>query len=72
MSGNNFRFIYLEILKHLFSHERSKHCASDEEVKTAMMQWLWELSAEFYESAIYALIWRWNIAIEKNGDYVKE
>ena len=51
---------------------RGKHYASNEEVKTAMMEWLKEQSTEFYEACIHSLIWKWNIAIERNGDYVEK
>ena len=51
---------------------RSKHYASDKEVKTAEMNWLKKPSREFYEAGIYAFIRWWNIAIERNGDYVDE
>ena len=39
-------------------------------MKTAV-KWLKEQSTEFYEAGIHALIQRWNIAIERNGDYVE-
>ena len=51
---------------------RGKHYASDEEVKTAVMQWLKKQSTEFYEAGIHALFRRWNIANESNGDYVEK
>ena len=51
---------------------RGKHYASDEEMKTAVIKWLKEQSTEFYETGIHALIQRWNIAIERNGDYVEK
>ena len=60
---------------HLFSPIkeglRGKHYASDEEVKTAVTMWLKKQLAECYEAGIHALIWRRNVAIEKNGDYVE-
>ena len=51
---------------------RGKYYASDKEVKTAVMKWLKVQSTEFYEIRIHALIWMWNIAIERNGDYVEK
>ena len=45
---------------------RSKHYASDEEVKTAVKKWPKE------QAGIHALIRRWNIAIERNRDYVEK
>ena len=51
---------------------RGKHYACDGEVKTSVMKWLKEQSTEFYEAGIYALIHRWNITIERNGDIVEK
>ena len=51
---------------------KGKHCASDEEVKTAVMKWLKELSTEFYEACIHALIRSWNIPFERNSNYVEK
>ena len=51
---------------------RGKCYASDEEGKTTVLEWLKKPSKEFYEAVIEALIGRWNIAIERNGDYVKK
>ena len=50
---------------------RSKHYASGEEVKTAAVKRLKEKSTGFYEAG-NAFIWRWNIAIKRNSDYVKK
>ena len=44
-----------------------KDYASDEEVKTAVIN-----STDFYEAEIHVLIRRWNIAFERNDDYVKK
>ena len=46
---------------------RGKPYASDEEVKTAVMKWFKEQSAEFCQAGIHALIQRQ----KKNGDYVE-
>ena len=46
--------------------------ANDKKVKTAVMKWLKELSTEFYEVGIHALIRRWGIATERKVDYVKK
>ena len=42
-----------------------KHCASNDEIKIAGMKWLKEQSIEFYETGIYGLIRRLNIAIDR-------
>ena len=61
---------------HLFSPIkeglRGKHYTIDEEVKTAVMKWLKEQWTEFYEADVHALIRRWNIVCERNGDYVEK
>ena len=36
------------------------------------MKWLKEQSTEFQEAEIYAIIQRWNMAIERNSDYVEK
>ena len=41
-------------------------------MKTAVMKWLKEQSIEFYEAGKHALIRKWNITIERNGDYVEK
>ena len=50
---------------------RSKHYFSDDEVKSVVTKWFKEQSTEFYGAGIYALIRRWNIAIERNGDWIE-
>ena len=50
---------------------RGTHLAGDEESKIAVMKWLKEQSRESYLAEIHALIRMWNIAIERNGDYVE-
>ena len=51
---------------------RGKQYASDEEVKTAVKKWPKEHSTESDEAGTHAVIGRWNIAIERNGDYVEK
>ena len=51
---------------------RGKYYSSDEKVKTAVMKWLQEQSREYFEGEIHVLIWRWNIAIDRNGEYVEK
>ena len=60
----------------LFGHMKEgswgKYYASDKEVKTVVMRWIKEQSTEFYKAGIHTLIWRMNITIKKNGDYVEK
>ena len=54
LRGNDFDVCLLNP----FSWDRrdDKHYASDEEVKTVVLRWLKEQSAEFYAARIHALI----------------
>ena len=51
---------------------RGKHYVSEKEMKTAEIKWLKEQSTEFYKAGVHALIWSWNVVIERNGDYVEK
>ena len=52
---------------------KGKLYASDKEVKTTVMKkWLKEQSTEFYGTGIHALIRKWIIIIEKNGESVEK
>lgn len=51
---------------------RGEHYGNDEEVKSAVRNWLRKQPPEFYEAGIHALIRRWNRAIERGGDYVEK
>ena len=46
--------------------------STDEEVKTAVKKWLRDQNAEFYEAGIQALLRRWTVAVERDGDYVEK
>ena len=51
---------------------KGKRYSSDEEVKSLVKKWLKEQSTELYGAGIHALIRRWNIAIERNSDYLEK
>ena len=51
---------------------RGKYSARDGELKTAVMKWPKEQLTEFYEAVIHTLNQRWNIAIERDDDYVNK
>ena len=51
---------------------KGKHYASDKEVKTTVMKLFEEQSAKLYNVGIHFLIRRWNIANERNSDYVEK
>ena len=41
-------------------------------MKTAVMKWLKEKLTEFYQAIIHALIGRWNIAVDRDDDYIEK
>lgn len=49
-----------------------KHFQSDEEVKTAVHEWLQAQPKEFFKRGIHALPKRWNTCITRQGDYVEK
>ena len=51
---------------------RGKYYSSDDEEKSVVKKWLKEQSTIFYGTGIHALIRKWNIVIERNGDYVEK
>ena len=51
---------------------RGNQYGNDNEVKTAVLNWLRHQPAEFYNSGIHALIHRWTVALERGGDYVEK
>ena len=51
---------------------RGNRHGSDNEVKTAVLNWLRHQPAEFYNTGIHALIHRWTVALERDGDYVEK
>ena len=60
------------LLGSMYEGLRGKHYSSDKEVKSVVKRCLKEKSTELYGAGIHALIRRWNIAIERNGDYVEK
>ena len=42
------------------------------EVKTAVLNWLRHQPAEFYSNDIHAFVYRWTVALERDGDYVEK
>ena len=48
-----------------------QHFSSDE-VKTAVRKWLKMQPVEFYNKGIFALIKRWEKAVQKAGDYIEK
>ena len=45
---------------------------NDNEVKTAVLNWLRHQPAEFYNTGIHAFVHRWTLALERGGDYVEK
>ncbi|GFR95579.1 histone-lysine N-methyltransferase SETMAR [Elysia marginata] len=51
---------------------RGKHCENDEAVKSAVKSWLKEQPIQFYEAGVRALVKRWNVDLDRGGDYVEK
>ena len=51
---------------------RGNRYGNDNEVKTAVLNWLRHQPAEFYNTGIDALVHRWTVALERGGDYVEK
>ena len=51
---------------------RGQQFTTDEQVKHAVKIWLKSHSNEFYKAGIHALVHRWTVGIEKEGDYIKK
>ena len=51
---------------------RGDRYTTDKEVKTAVKKWLRGQNAEFYEAGIQALLRRWIVVVDRDGDYVEK
>ena len=51
---------------------RGNRYGNDNEVKTAVLNWLRHQPAEFYNTGIHVLVHRWTVALERGGDYVEK
>ncbi|GFR63115.1 transposase [Elysia marginata] len=51
---------------------RGNYYENDEELKNAVKTWQKEQPIKFYEAGIHALVKRWNVALERRGDYVEK
>jgi len=49
----------------------SKSFRSDEEVQQVVHEWLHSQPKDFFSRGIHALPERWNICMERHGDYVE-
>ena len=61
-------FLYLQLKKHL----KGNHYDSDEEVIAAVRQWCREQLPEFFADGIRQLVRRWQLCIDRDGDYVEK
>ena len=61
-------FLFLQLKKHL----KGNHNDSDEEVVAAVRQWCWEQSPEFFADGIRQLVRRWQLCVDRDGDYVEK
>ena len=61
-------FLFLQLKKHL----KGNHYNSDEEVVAAVRQWCREQSPEFFADGIRQLVRRWQLCVDRDGDYVEK
>ena len=61
-------FLFLQLKKHL----KGNHYDSDEEVVEAVRQWCREQSPEFFADGIRQLVRRWQLCVDRGGDYVEK
>ena len=61
-------FLYLQLKKQL----KGNHYDSDEEVIAAIRQWCREQLTEFFADGIRQLVRRWQLCIDRDGDYVEK
>ena len=61
-------FLFLQLKKHL----KGNHYDSDEEVVAAVRQWYREQSPEFFADGIHQLVRRWQLCVDRDGDYVEK
>ena len=61
-------FLFLQLKKHL----KGYHYDSDEEVVEAVRQWCREQSPEFFADGIRQLVRRWQLCVDRGGDYVEK
>ena len=60
-------FLFLPLKKHL-----KGNYDSDEEVVAAVRQWCREQSPEFFADGIRQLVRRWQLCVDRDGDYVEK
>ena len=53
-------------------HLKGNHYDSDEEVVEAVRQWCREQSPEFFADGIRQLVRRWQLCVDRGGDYVEK
>ena len=61
-------FLFLQLKKHL----KGNHYDSDEEVVAAVRQWCREQSPEFFANGLRQLVRRWQLCVDRDGDYVEK
>ena len=61
-------FLFLQPKRHL----KGNHYDSDEEVVAAVRQWCREQSPEFFADGIRQPVRRWQLCVDRDGDYVEK
>ena len=61
-------FLFLQLKRHL----KGNHYDSDGEAVAAVRQWCREQSPEFFADGIRQLVRRWQLCVDRDGDYVEK
>lgn len=61
---------------HLFGplkkHLEGQHFRTDAEVQQAVLTWLHNPDADFFDAGFDGLVYRWNKCLDSNGDYIEK
>lgn len=69
LAPSDYHVMFLHLKKHLGGE---RHDDDDDEVKTAVLEWLSRQAAEFYDDGIQNLIGRYNKCLNIGGNYVEK
>ena len=60
------------LLEPLKKHLESQHFRTDIEVQQAVLTWLHDFDADFFETSFDGLVYWWNKCLDRHGDYAKK
>ena len=51
---------------------KGNHYESDDDVKSAVRAWLKQKTPDFFADGMHQLVHRWELCVQRNGDYVRK